>query len=135
MKRFLLVLAALAPLGAGACNKPTQEDCRKAISNVERLLGTEATARNTDNEAEVRRCRGGSTKENVACRIRATTVQELDACGVERAKGTSTGAGSAPSPGAPSPGAPSPGAPPPAAPTPGAPTPTPAPGTPPSSTK
>src|SRR5262249_10956297 len=71
MKRFLLVLAALTPLGAGACNKPTPDDCRKAITNMERLLGTEAAARNADNEGEVRRCRGGSTKEAVACAIKA----------------------------------------------------------------
>lgn len=123
MKRFLLVLAALVPLGTGACNKPTQDDCRKAVANVERLLGTEATARNTDNDAEVRRCRGGSTEENVACMIRATTVEELHACGVKGSKGKSTAGDSAPSPSAPPPGAPTPGAPPPA------------PGTPPSSTK
>lgn len=87
MKRFLFVFAALAPLGTGACNKPTQEDCRKAISNMERLLGTEAAARNTDIEAEVRRCRGGSTKEAVACANKATTLDELNACGFRGAKG------------------------------------------------
>jgi hypothetical protein len=118
MKHFLLALAALAPLGAGACNKPTPEDCRKAIANVEHLLGTEATARNADNDAEVRRCRGGSTKENVACRIKATTVEELHACGVKGSKDKPAAGASAPSPSAPSPGAPPP-----------------APGTPPSSTK
>ena len=52
MKRFLLALAVIAPLGTGACNKPTPEDCRKAISNVEQLYGTEATARLADNEGE-----------------------------------------------------------------------------------
>lgn len=128
MKRFLLVLATLAPLGAGACNKPTPEDCRKAITNMERLLGTEAAARNADNDGEIRRCRGGSTKENVACAIKATTAEELHACGFMGSKGKSTAGDSAPNPGAPSPGAPSPGAP-----SPGAPPPAPA--TPPSSTK
>jgi hypothetical protein len=123
MKRFLLVLAVLAPLGAGACNKPTPEDCRKAITNMERLLGTEAAARNADNDGEIRRCRGGSTKENVACAIKATTVEELHACGFMGAKGKSTTGDSAPGPSAPTPSAPSPGAPPPT------------PGTPPSSTK
>jgi hypothetical protein len=128
MKRFLLVLAALAPLGAGACNKPTPEDCRKAISNMERLLGTEAAARSADNDGEVRRCRGGSTRDAVACAIKATTVEELKACAFMGSKGKSTAGDSAPSPGAPSPGAPTPSPPSPSAPTP-------APATPPSSTK
>ena len=87
MKRFLFVLAALAPVGTGACNKPTQEDCRKAISNMERLLGTETAARNTDIESEVRRCRGGSTAAAVACANKATTLDELNACGFRTAKG------------------------------------------------
>jgi hypothetical protein len=125
MKRFLLVLAALAPLGTAACNKPTPEDCRKAITNMERLLGTEAAARSADNDGEVRRCRGGSTKENVACAIKATTVEELKACKLWGSKA------SAPTPSAPSPSAPTPSAPSPSAPTPSAP----APGTPPPSTK
>lgn len=143
MKRFLLVLATFAPLGAGACNKPNPEDCRKAIANMERLLGTEAAARSADNDGEVRRCRGGSTKENVACAIKATTVEELQACKLWGSKAKSTAEPSAPTLSAPTPGAPTPGAPTPGAPTPGAPTPsaptpgapTPAPGTPPSSTK
>ena len=109
MKRFLFVLAALAPLGAGACNKPTPEDCRKAITNMERLLGTEAAARSTDNDGEVRRCRGGSTKESVTCAIKATTLDELKACALWGSKGKST---AAPSPSAPPPGAPPAGAPP-----------------------
>ncbi len=141
MKRFLFVLAALAPLGAGACNKPTQDDCRKAISNMERLLGTEAASRNADNEGEVRRCRGGSTKDAVTCAIKATTVEELNACKFRGSKGPSTtgpSGPSGPSPGAPTPGsaAPTPAAPAPGAPAPGAPTPAaPAPSEPGSSTK
>ena len=125
MKRCLLVLAALVPLGTGACNKPTQEDCRQAISNMERLLGTEAASRNADNEGEVRRCRGGSTKESVACAIKATTLDELKACAFRGSKGKSTAAPSAPAPGsaAPAPSAPAPGTPTPAAPAPGAPEP------------
>jgi uncharacterized membrane protein len=123
MKRFLFVLAALAPLATGACNKPTAEDCRKAISNMERLLGTEAAARNADNEGDVRRCRGGSTKEAVDCAIKATTLDELKTCAFMGTKGKSTAAPSAPPPSAPPPSAPPPSAPPPA------------PDTPPSSTK
>jgi hypothetical protein len=128
MKRFLLVVAALAPLGTGACNKPTPEDCRQAIANMERLLGTEAASRNADNEGDVRRCRGGSTKEAVTCAIKASTLDELKACAFMGSKGKSAAAPtppSAPAPSAPgttSPGT-SPGTPTPSTPTPSTPTP------------
>jgi hypothetical protein len=76
MKRFLLVLAVVA---AGACNKPTADECRQAITNMETLLD-EGAAKNFDVEGEVRRCRGGSTKEAVTCAIKAKSKADLDAC-------------------------------------------------------
>ena len=81
MKRLLFVVAVsvgFAPLGG--CNKPTEEECRAAITNMEKLLGTEAASRNVDNEGEVRRCRGGSSKEAVACAGKAGTLEQLKAC-------------------------------------------------------
>jgi hypothetical protein len=74
----LLGMAALGSLGA--CNKPEADDCRKAIANMQKLLGTDASAKNVDSEGEVRRCKGGSTREAVACAIAATTLDELRAC-------------------------------------------------------
>jgi hypothetical protein len=79
MKRFLFVVIAVA--GFGACNKPTADDCRVAITNMQKLLGTDMAAKNADTEGEVRRCKGGSTKEAVACASKATTLAELKACG------------------------------------------------------
>lgn len=76
MKRFLLVLAVA---GAGACNKPSADECRQAIVNMETLLDSGA-ANDVDIEGEIRRCRGGSTKEAVACAIKAKSRAELDAC-------------------------------------------------------
>ena len=81
MKRFLFV--ATLVLGGSVfagCNKPSPDECRAAISNMEKLLGTESAARVVDNEGEVRRCRGGSSKEAVTCAAKATTVDELKAC-------------------------------------------------------
>lgn len=76
MKRFLLVLAVA---GAGACNKPSADECRQAIANMGALLDSGA-AKNFDIEGEIRRCRGGSTKDAVACAIKARSRAELDAC-------------------------------------------------------
>jgi hypothetical protein len=130
MKRFLLALVAIAPLAAGACNKPTPEECRQAISHMEELLGTEATSRTADIEGEVRRCRGGSTKEAVTCAIKAKTLDELKACtfmspkGKKADKDTVAPPPSEPAPTPSTPGAP-PTTPPPSAPPPSAPTPSP----------
>ena len=90
MKRFAPVLAVLASLALGACNKPTPEECRAAILNMEKLLGTEAAARNVDNEGEIRRCRGGSSKEAVTCAAKAATLEDLKACAF-MTKGSSSG--------------------------------------------
>lgn len=81
MKRFLLLVVAIVGVGGvAACNKPTADDCRLAIANMQLLLRNENAARNSDNESEVRSCKGGSSKEAVACAIKATTRAELDAC-------------------------------------------------------
>jgi len=84
MKRFLVVLAIVA---AGACNKPTAEECRQAITNMETLLD-EGAAKNFDVEGEVRRCRGGSSKEAVTCAIKAKSKADLDACAFRATKST-----------------------------------------------
>lgn len=93
MKRLLRVNGVVGSIGlrggllavlvasALGCNKPEADDCRRAITNMQQLLGTEAAAKNVDNESEVRRCKGGSSKESVACAIKATTREELKACG------------------------------------------------------
>jgi hypothetical protein len=90
MKRFLLVvvIAAASGLGGlGACNKPQADDCRKALLNMQALLGTSAIGKGAvDIEGEVRMCKGGSTKESVACAENATTLDQLKACGFMTAK-------------------------------------------------
>jgi hypothetical protein len=60
------------------CNKPTEEECKKAIENVQKILGTENLQ--TDIPGEVRRCRGGSSKAKVSCAIAATSIEGLRAC-------------------------------------------------------
>ncbi len=87
MKQFLLVVAAVAGFaGSGGCNKPAADDCRQAIVNMQKLLGTVTVTTTADNESEVRRCRGGSTQEAVACAIKATSPAELKACDFMGAK-------------------------------------------------
>jgi hypothetical protein len=81
MKRFLLILAVA---GAGACNKPTADECRAAIVHMQEILN-EGTA-TSDIEGEIRRCRGASSKENVTCAIKANSKADLEACHFRGAK-------------------------------------------------
>lgn len=77
MKRFAVVLGLL--MLAGACDKPTEENCRKALANVRSLLGTESPE--SDLAGDIRRCKGGSSKKTVECAMNATSLDQLKACG------------------------------------------------------
>jgi hypothetical protein len=74
-----VMLSAVLVMGAG-CNKPSEPDCRKALANMQMLLGTEQVSKNADIEGEVRRCQGGSSRTAVDCAIKASTLDELRAC-------------------------------------------------------
>lgn len=78
MKRLVLIALSLCALAA--CEKPAEEDCRKALLNMQHLLGTENLNDNKSLEGDVRACRSGSKKEAVACAMKAQTVDELKAC-------------------------------------------------------
>lgn len=86
MTRLATILtAALLALGTGACDKPSSEDCEKALRNMQRILGTDSF--NNDPAAlqgEVRRCRGASSKAAVACAIKAESVADLNNCDFEK---------------------------------------------------
>ena len=75
---FVAVLAASATLGA--CNKPEEADCRKAIRNMQRLLGTDKMHSAQNVEGAVRSCRGASKKNSVDCAIQAQTLDQLKQC-------------------------------------------------------
>jgi hypothetical protein len=82
MKRFMLLVAMVGGLGVAGCNKPSPEDCRTAVTHIQSLMGTEPTSPNgqSDTDDQVRRCRGASSREWVACAIGAKTVEDLKAC-------------------------------------------------------
>jgi hypothetical protein len=97
MKRLFPLFALVLVV---ACNKPSDEMCRKAIRNMRTLLGTDSATSQTDINGDVRRCKGGSTKKAVECAAKATTVDELRACDFMGHKkgGDTEPAGSAPPP-------------------------------------
>jgi hypothetical protein len=79
MNRLVMLFALGAALTA--CNKPTPESCRKAMLNMEHILGTDnLNGSKNDLEGDVRQCRGGSTKEAVECASLAQTKEDLVKC-------------------------------------------------------
>lgn len=81
--------AAVAALTAWAlvgCNKPSTEDCEKALQNIQRLLKTDNLGTTESLQTEIRSCRGSSSKQAVACTIAAKSVDDLNACDFARKK-------------------------------------------------
>ncbi|MEO8553126.1 MAG: hypothetical protein ABI678_24300 [Kofleriaceae bacterium] len=90
----ILASAIAAALVVGGCDKPSSEDCEKALHNMQRLLGTDSFNDTASIQGEVRRCRGGSSKTAVACAIKAETLEDLNKCDFEKT-GKRGGLGSA----------------------------------------
>ena len=120
MTRWMMMLALALALAAG-CNKPEEADCRKAIRNMQRLLGTDKLHEASNIDSAVRGCRGASKKASVECAIQAQTLDQLKQCDFWREQGgtdeptpTPGSAAPAPAPGsaapAPAPGSAAPGA-------------------------
>jgi hypothetical protein len=77
------LFAAAALVTSAACNaKPSEDDCRQAVGNMRRVLATDKINVAGDVESAVRRCRGSSNKKSVKCAIGATSLAELEACGL-----------------------------------------------------
>ncbi|HET9988910.1 MAG TPA: hypothetical protein VFQ65_10320 [Kofleriaceae bacterium] len=85
MTRLATILTTvLLALGTGACDKPSSEDCEKALRNMQRILGTDSFSDTATIQGEVRRCRGASSKAAVACAIKAETLDDLNNCDFEK---------------------------------------------------
>jgi hypothetical protein len=79
-RHHFLGLVLMVAAGLGGCTKPSDENCRKALQNMQVILGTENLNEKTGMEGEVRRCKGGSSREAVDCAIKAKTLEDLHAC-------------------------------------------------------
>ncbi|MBZ0238417.1 MAG: hypothetical protein K8M05_39255, partial [Deltaproteobacteria bacterium] len=79
----LRILSLLAAVGLAACDKPSEGDCRKAIENIRRLLGTDTLTEDTGQTAAwIRSCVGSARKSSVKCAMEASTVEALQRCGL-----------------------------------------------------
>ena len=101
-RRYLLSFVAAMSVFvlAGACNKPSEESCKTALHNIQKLLGTGSLTSAENLGGAVRRCRGASKREAVQCAIDATSIEQLEKCSfyadmvAAEAKAAAAGSGS-----------------------------------------
>jgi hypothetical protein len=74
------ILLACAAVFATACEKPKEDDCKRAVDNIRKLYGTDSFAQGVPPQAAVRSCRGSATTESVRCIATAKSLEELNAC-------------------------------------------------------
>ena len=91
-----LVMLMVAVIAFGCTPKPSEEECRKAIANMQTLMGTETLSTHEMVESQVRRCKGGSSKKSVECAINAKTLDDLRACDFYKVPENATGIGADP---------------------------------------
>jgi hypothetical protein len=79
-RSIFAILFACAAVFSTACQKPQEEDCKRAVANIRNVYGTAQFSHGVPPQAAVRSCRGSATKESVRCIIAAKTVEDLGAC-------------------------------------------------------
>jgi hypothetical protein len=76
--RLLPLLLVLAALTSAACDKPTEADCKTAIENLNKLH--DVTSDPKKDAPAIRKCQTSSKKTSVTCMMKATTVEQANAC-------------------------------------------------------
>lgn len=74
------VLVGALNLAMSGCERPKEEDCKRAIANIRRIYGTENSEVAISPQAMVRSCRGSSSAESVQCFINAKSKEDLSKC-------------------------------------------------------
>jgi hypothetical protein len=78
---FLTAIVVVGGLGGlVACTRPSEEDCRRALLNVQKIRGLADSANAPDPEPAVRKCRSTASTEQVACLTAARTDKDVAAC-------------------------------------------------------
>lgn len=73
----LVVASALLWTG---CDKPKEEDCKKAVENIRSLYETGTDNVGANPSAMIRSCRGSASPESVQCFIAAKSLDDLKNC-------------------------------------------------------
>ncbi len=71
---------ALPVLLVFACSRPSEEECRRALLNVQKIRGLADSPNAPDPEPAVRKCRATASKDQVECLTAAKTDKDVAAC-------------------------------------------------------
>ena len=78
-----MVSFSFAVLLFGACEKPSESECKKAVTNIRQIMGTsKMSIDGAQDAAWVRSCRGTAKKTSVSCAIAAKSLDGLKTCGL-----------------------------------------------------
>ena len=80
MRSLFPALVMAVGLALGGCDRPNEDECTKAVENLQRLRGLEHDVSAPDPKAAVRKCRANGHKKSTACLAAAKTLAEADAC-------------------------------------------------------
>ena len=80
MRRLRVLWLAVLLLPAAACSKPSDDECRKAVLNLQKVRGQEGKTQAPDVEAFVRRCRSTGVLALMMHRTLSVLPVEADAC-------------------------------------------------------
>ena len=69
------------------CDKPSESDCKQAITNIRTLMGTsKMSVESATDAAWIRSCRGAAKKASVKCAMEARSLDQLKTCGLLKGK-------------------------------------------------
>lgn len=78
-----MVSFTLAVALFGACDKPSEANCKRAVTNIRQLMGTsKMSIDGAQDAAWVRSCRGTAKEASVSCAIEAKSLDGLKTCGL-----------------------------------------------------
>ncbi len=77
---MMRLAASLLLFAAVGCSKPSIEDCRKAVLNMQHIRELDKDPQAPDVEVWVRKCRSTGNTDTVRCIIDAKTAVQLAAC-------------------------------------------------------
>jgi hypothetical protein len=80
------VIVAAALLLGSCVDKPSEDECRRAVTNIQQITGTTRAEGGADPKMAIRSCRARSQKKTVDCQIAAKTLEDLAQCEGEEGK-------------------------------------------------
>ena len=77
-----LLLGAIVILAG--CNRPSEDECNRAVESIQRIHEIQHSSGGPDAKAAVRQCRAWWNRAQVTCAIQAKSLEELAKCETDK---------------------------------------------------